>query len=119
MIDGCLDWQANGLIRPAVVTTSTADYFSDQDLVAHWIDECCERTDEDGIPAKDTTASLIASWRNYAKSRGEEPGGSRKFSMALRSRGFTRFKNEHGVRGRGFVGIKVRVLHFEPSPDAN
>ena len=74
MIDGCLDWQANGLIRPAVVTASTADYFSDQDLLAQWIEECCERTDEDGNPAKDTLASLIASWRNYAKSRGEEPG---------------------------------------------
>ncbi len=43
MIEGCLDWQKNGLVRPAAVTTSTADYFSDQDLLAQWIEECCEQ----------------------------------------------------------------------------
>ena len=114
MIDGCLDWQANGLIRPAIVAASTADYFSDQDLLAQWIEECCERTDEDGSPAKDTLSSLLASWRTYANNRGEAPGGSKGFSMAMRSRGFSRFRNEHGIRGRGFLGIRVRVQYFEP-----
>lgn len=116
MIDGCLDWLANGLIRPDVVTASTADYFSDQDLLAQWIEECCERTDEDGAPAKDTIASLIASWRNYAKSRGDEPGSSKGFGTAMRSRGFAPFRNQYGFRGRGFKGIRVR-MHFEPPPD--
>ena len=69
-----------------------------------------------GPPVVDTVASLLASWRNYAKSRGEEPGSSKGFSMALRSRGFTRIKDESGMRGRGFRGIKVRV-HFAPPPE--
>ena len=112
MIEGCLDWQNNGLVRPAAVTASTADYFSDQDLLAQWIDECCES----GPSVVDTFASLLASWRNYAKIRGEEPGGSKGFSTALRSRGFVRIKDEFGVRGRGFRGIRVRV-HFEPPPE--
>jgi putative DNA primase/helicase len=99
------------------VTTSTADYFSDQDLLAQWIEECCERIDEYGEPAKDTLNSLIASWRNYAKSLGEDPRGSKGFSMLLRSRGFTRIRNVSGMRGRGFRGIRVRV-HFAPSPEA-
>jgi hypothetical protein len=43
MIDGCPDWQANGLIRPSVMTASTAEYFGDQDLLAQWLDDCCER----------------------------------------------------------------------------
>ena len=38
MIDGCLDWQKNGLVRPPVVTASTADYFSEQDTLAQWIE---------------------------------------------------------------------------------
>jgi putative DNA primase/helicase len=66
MIDGCLDWQANGLIRPAVVTTSTAEYFDDQDLLTQWVEECCERTDHDGRPLADTIASLLASWRGFS-----------------------------------------------------
>ena len=105
MIDGCLDWRINGLIRPNAVTASTADYFSDQDLLAQWIEDCCDRDDN----AVDTIASLLASWRNYTKSRGEEPGSSKGFSMALRSRGFTRIKDGRGIHGRGFQGIKVHV----------
>jgi putative DNA primase/helicase len=42
IVEGCLDWQANGLIRPAVVQAATADYFSDQDVFGHWIEECCD-----------------------------------------------------------------------------
>ena len=103
MIEGCLDWQNNGLVRPAAVTASTADYFSDQDLLAQWIDECCES----GPSVVDTFASLLASWRKYAKIRGEEPGGSKGVSKALRSREFARIKDEFGVRGRGFRGIRV------------
>jgi putative DNA primase/helicase len=112
MIEGCLDWQKNGLVRPAAVTTSTADYFSDQDLMAQWIEDCCEIA----ATVVDTLASLLASWRNYAKSRGEEPGSSKGFSMALRARGFTRIRDAHGIRGRGFRGIRVHV-HFEPPPE--
>lgn len=72
MIDGCLDWQANSLIRPAVVTASTAEYFDDQDLLTQRLDECCDRTDPNGLPLADTLKSLIASWRSFAKGRGEE-----------------------------------------------
>ena len=31
-INGCLDWQKNGLMRPASVTAATGKYFADQDL---------------------------------------------------------------------------------------
>ena len=33
MIDGCLDWQKNRLMRPKVVTDATAEYFEDQELL--------------------------------------------------------------------------------------
>jgi putative DNA primase/helicase len=113
MIDGCLGWQANGLIRPAVVTASTAEYFDDQDLLTQWLEECCERIDKHGLPLADTLASLLASWRAFAKGRGEEFCGSKGFSSALQKRGFTRIKDKHGIRGRGILGLQVRV-HFEP-----
>ena len=114
MIEGCLDWQANGLIRPAVVTASTAEYFDDQDLLTQWIEECCVKTGKDGRPLADTLANLLASWRGFAKGRGEEFSG-KGFSNALQKRGFTRIKDKHGIRGRGILGLKVRV-HFEPPP---
>src|SRR5262249_40615227 len=36
MIDGCLDWQANGLVRPDVVKVATDNYFADQDTFGQW-----------------------------------------------------------------------------------
>jgi putative DNA primase/helicase len=42
MIDGCLDWQKNRLLRPRSVALETDHYFEDQDLFRHWLDECCD-----------------------------------------------------------------------------
>jgi putative DNA primase/helicase len=42
MIEGCLNWQASGLIKPASVLSATEEYFSDQDLFAHWLAEECD-----------------------------------------------------------------------------
>lgn len=115
MIDGCLDWQMHGLIRADVVTASTQEYFSEQDMLAQWLDEMCERTDRDDIPTKDTVGNLYRSWSNYTKGRGEDPGSSKSFGMAMRKRGFAPFINAHAVKGRGFLGIKVKES-FEPPP---
>jgi putative DNA primase/helicase len=38
MIDGCLDWQANGLRRPQSVVEATEEYFSNQDTFGQWLD---------------------------------------------------------------------------------
>ena len=41
-IDGCLTWQAHGLIRPDVVKQATERYFAEQDAVARWVEERCD-----------------------------------------------------------------------------
>ena len=42
MIDRCLDWQRNGLIRPQSVISRTAEYFDAQDLFGQWVAERCD-----------------------------------------------------------------------------
>ncbi len=112
IIDGCLDWQANGLVRPTSVTEATNEYFSEQDTMRQWIDDCCDTTD---LPPKavghalDTNASLFSSWRAYASARGEEVGSAKRFSTALQRLGYAPIKDEYGIRGRGWRGIRVRV----------
>jgi putative DNA primase/helicase len=116
MIDGAIDWQANGLIRPDVVRTATATYFADQDTVRQWVDECCETTDRPPHTA-DTPASLFASWHNYATANGEEAGSKKQFADRLGALGYQPIKDTHGIRGRGFAGIRVKV--FEPPPPSD
>jgi putative DNA primase/helicase len=38
MIEGCLDWQANRLVRPEVVKDATDEYFTAQDTFSQWLD---------------------------------------------------------------------------------
>jgi len=107
MIEGCLDWQKNGLVRPQVVKDATAEYFSEQDVLAQWVEDQCE-TGSFGV--YDTTASLFSSWQHYAHARGEEAGTSKRFALALQRQEFTPVREVPGRRGmRGFKGVKVRV----------
>ena len=41
LIEGCLDWQRNGLKDPKAVRIATADYRAEQDLVAAFVDDRC------------------------------------------------------------------------------
>jgi putative DNA primase/helicase len=107
MVDGCLDWQANGLIRPDVVKNATAEYFEEQDLVAQWIAESCNR----GPTHSDTVQALFKSWTEYALANGERPGTTKWFRSTLARLGCESVKNTPGLHGkRGFKGIAVRLV---------
>ena len=106
MIEGCLDWQANGLIRPDIVQAATADYFSDQDLVAQWIEYSCDANPGTYPPIWDYAADLFASWAQYARKAGEDPGSQKAFASELGKRGFER---DRKPQGRTFKGIRVKA----------
>jgi putative DNA primase/helicase len=111
MIDGCIDWQMHGLIRPAIVASATNEYFADQDTVRQWVEDCCDTSDRPPHVA-DTCQSLFASWKAYANARGEEAGGSKSFGTRLQNLGFQPIKNDCGIRRRGYKGIRVRVQTY-------
>lgn len=94
MIDGCLDWQRNGLLRPQVVIDATAEYFGEQDLLQAWLDECCEQ----GTRYEDAAASLFSSWTAFAKRTGEEPGTQTAFGSELGRAGFSQRRATGGRR---------------------
>ena len=105
MIDGCLDWQANGLIRPDVVVQATATYFSEQDTLSHWVEDCCDR----GPGEAATTESLFKSWSAYTLSNGEQPGTAKKFAQMLIRLGCEQVRETPNHRGkRGFKGIALK-----------
>ena len=41
IVDGCVEWQRDGLQPPQAVTEATSDYLDSQDLVGQWLTECC------------------------------------------------------------------------------
>ncbi len=62
MINGCIDWQKNGLITPQKVSEYTQSYLDSQDIIKQWIEECCELSTCYITKTKD----LVASWDSYA-----------------------------------------------------
>jgi len=59
-LDGCGEWRRIGLQPPKAVTEATEAYFSDQDIMQQWFDDCIE------VAAPTCflrTNELFASWR--------------------------------------------------------
>jgi putative DNA primase/helicase len=104
-IDGCLDWQANGLVRPQCVIDATAQYLTEQDLFAQWVDAECVV----GADVSDTHAGLYRSWSAFAAGNGETAGSGRDFAQRLQGAGFKPVKHTPGDNNkRGYIGIAVR-----------
>jgi putative DNA primase/helicase len=116
MIDGCLDWQMNGLARPQVVIEATAEYFLEQDSFRQWVEDCCEVTTKPPH-VMDTNESLFSSWQAFASARGEKAGSSKRFAANLKKLYCVPIRNEFGLKGRGWRGIKVRMIQPDPSEE--
>jgi putative DNA primase/helicase len=108
MIDGCLEWQTEGLRPPKAVIDATAAYMEAEDALAAWIDDRCERDPA----AWEQSSSLFASWTTWAEKAGENPGTMRRFAQTVESRGF---RPQRRMNGRGFLGLQI-VPEAEPDP---
>lgn len=110
MIDGCLDWQRSGLVRPESIKEATEAYFDEQDVMSEWLAEKCN-VDRNNDARKSTTQELFTSWSVFSKANNEISGTVRGFSQKLQKLGFQQVKNVPqfgGGRGRGFSGIDLR-----------
>lgn len=101
MIQGCLDWQKNGLIVPEIVQKATDRYFSEQDITGQWLDECMEIGDYDT-----SNGELRNSFENFRLMKGiRKPVSDTTFATTLERRGFARIRTKIM---RGFNGLRVK-----------
>jgi putative DNA primase/helicase len=106
MIDGCLDWQRNGLQKPERVSTATDSYFADQDLFQQWLDEECN-AEPGNQYRKEARGKLFESWKAYAARAGIQAGEGRGFADTMQSRGFLPCKGTGGIRM--YSGVELRI----------
>ena len=94
MIDGCLDWQANGLEASASVDVATDEYFDEQNVFGQWLAERCDV--EVGNDSKtEKSSALYASWSAFARAAGIDPGNT---TSVRRSDGVERPQEEADQR---------------------
>lgn len=104
MIEGCLDWQTNGLIRPEAVVKETDEYFRSQDLLGQWIEDRCE-VDKSNPKCWDVKSKLYASWKTYCERAGEKPTAVKVWKDAMENRHFYEKRKTCGVV---MEGLQVR-----------
>lgn len=101
-IEGCLDWQRQGLNAPAIVRDATADYMAAEDAIGRWLDDRCE------VGSRNWAASavLFADFKTWCDRSGERAGSQKRFSQALEARGFV---PERTRAAKGFLGLALRA----------
>jgi putative DNA primase/helicase len=107
-IEGCLEWQRQGLNPPRSVREASEEYLNAEDVLGQWLEERCRVAPEVPYTLVD---ALYADWCTWCEG-GRLPTGSKKaFSQALGERGFERTTQ----RGRAaFRGIGLLEPDREP-----
>jgi len=106
MIQGCLDWQSQGLNPPKIVLDSTEEYFEDQDVFSQWVAEKLVIRPDLASSYQD----LQSSWYRYAALNHQKQGNSSLFKSRMQKLpGVTYNKNitdtKTGKRSRGYKGV--------------
>jgi putative DNA primase/helicase len=105
-VQGCLEWQIEGLNPPAKARAAVAAYREDSDPVAGFLAECCERVPE----AETATAELHEFYKRWAETNGERPFGTKGLGSRLRQEfePVDRVRKPGGGFRRGFRGVSLR-----------
>jgi putative DNA primase/helicase len=105
-VQGCLDWQRDGLTLPDKVRAATNSYRDEEDQVARFIVERCEMHRDLRVRAGD----LYAAYKSWAERGGEEAMSQRKFGERL-----SQTYERQASNGIWYVGLRLRT--DEPQED--
>jgi putative DNA primase/helicase len=104
-VEGCLDWQRNGLTTPDEVQAATADYRKEMDVLGDFFENCVVLDSNDMASLKDLYDTYIA----FSEANGEGPRerlGKKKFNERVADRGFDRHKGSG--RMEYWIGIRIK-----------
>lgn len=94
-LEGCLQWQKQGLCPPEEVIEATKEYQEENDLISNWIDECCYQK----LDLKTPTAILYSNFCNWCENNGERNFLNKNaFAQKLVGKGYSTQKGAKGIR---------------------
>jgi putative DNA primase/helicase len=97
MVQGCLEWQRTGLQPPAIVRAATSEYRAKNDMLADFLETCCQERGE--IQAKVAYDAYAA----YCSESGISPLTMNKFTDQMVVR-FDRYAKNHK---KFYIGISL------------
>ena len=109
MIEGCLDWQKHGLVRPKVVKDATAEYFEAQDFFARWLNECAKLAPT----LESKPAILLASFRDWCAANGEPMTDNTKMRGMIERTAGLKYVKTNGTRYVRGIGLNPPTSTLE------
>ena len=103
-VKGCLAWQQHGLNEPEAVTTATARYRHDQDILGDFIEDCCTLGPLSTVPK----AELKEEYQKWCQDNGVEPVTQKTFKKRLEEKGIGDGHSSDG-KTRIWRGIGLKV----------
>jgi putative DNA primase/helicase len=101
VVKGCMGWQRYGLGEPEVVTTATAKYRHEQDILGDFIEDCCILEPLAVVPKSE----LREKYQEWCQENSIEPVTQRTFKARLMEKGISDYKGTGGQRH--WKGIRV------------
>jgi putative DNA primase/helicase len=101
-IQGCLDWQKDGLGTPQAVLTATSNYRKESDAIGQFLSEACIESEN----AKASVKAMFLEYTSWVHTSGEQAVSKTTFAARLKERGFTTKRGTGNVmqwRGLGLV----------------
>jgi len=111
-IQGCLEWQRDGLGVPEEVVAATREYEAEQDTFAMFLTEKCVRVPN----ARAGSTALYKTYRTWAEEHGENPVSHKVFASLMSERGFRKDRMKIGFV---YFGIGLLADDVYDMPRAN
>lgn len=110
-IEGCLEWQRDGLGIPEEVINATREYEAEQDTFSMFLEEKCIRAQN----ARVLSLALYREYKAWAEEHGESPASHKTFASLMSERGFAKTKT---MKGALYSGIGIRTEEHYDMPKA-
>lgn len=110
LVQGMLDWLANGLTEPEAVREATAQYREDSDPLARFLKLCTEMDPQSRVQSSKLHEVFVA----WCKAAGEKDWTQKGFSKAMTDKGFTK-KASDGMQWLGMRLVKSAADFVDPA----
>lgn len=100
-VEGCLEWQRDGLKPPVCVRSATNQYRTEMDRLAPFLADCCAIEPYARVTAKE----LYAAYQHWCNENGERYARQRDFGVKLGEKGFEQHRGAKGLRF--WVGLRL------------
>ncbi|MGO9813435.1 MAG: phage/plasmid primase, P4 family [Isosphaeraceae bacterium] len=118
MVEGCLEWQREGLKEPAKVLEAMKEYRHEQDVMTAFLGECCLSWLEHEVlrdQAREKASDLYARYAAWCKENGEKNVlTGRKFGSEMTTRGYI-LKPSNGVQYRHGIALNPAAQTAKPT----